>query len=410
MVSARRFRDFLQNLIKLLAISRRSCDSHEADVQTPEPEPIQTEAEYSEISEEANEQNINDMADMKSLVKKRLRFDGRIHFDDGTSKLGYRKGEEKNENNWLRINYTFDDFQELANLQLDRLRRECQAKYAFLRNKQRSSARRDDSNVAGKSEDCAAKSDDNIPIDQHNHLPIGICGSQLEDEHKPNGPMTTVCSKGDGYQLQNIGETQRCESTYPLFSNPFSPSLNAKEKSPFVKSANRSDRAADDDLAGKLTNTVMPSVVDILPVYATSGIAISPENTVWTTESYRYLQNGREIAISKLLRPEFSMHSSSIPSAGTFISTIGAAPSRLAENHICNCVCQEHQVGIPRFLWYSGGAGPYDLDRNTEDSKAVGYSNVPQRYCLNGAAGMRQLEKMSTSCRFSAIQPNRPSH
>lgn len=69
--------------------------------------------------------------------EKQVRFNGRIHFDDGTSQLACAKREGKHEENiWIRVHYTLADLQELANLQLAQLRAECQATHPFLRKRQ----------------------------------------------------------------------------------------------------------------------------------------------------------------------------------------------------------------------------------------------------------------------------------
>ncbi|KAM7537587.1 hypothetical protein Aperf_G00000077847 [Anoplocephala perfoliata] len=228
MVSARRLRDFFQNVVKLLAISRRRCsrNRHDVSTQTPEVEEIQTAAESSERSKEADGQKINEAVGTGSSVKKRVRFNARIYFDDGTSKLEYRREDEKIGNDWIRTRYTLDDLQELAGLQLDLLRIECQAKYAFLRNKQQSNESGDDSGVGGESRDGAAKPEDESHTGHSSNLLVGICVHQSEDGHMPISPTPSIYYKKHGRQLQIIIETQCCESAHPFSSIvPHCPSM-----------------------------------------------------------------------------------------------------------------------------------------------------------------------------------------
>ncbi|KAM7536696.1 hypothetical protein Aperf_G00000082569 [Anoplocephala perfoliata] len=78
------------------------------------------------------------------------------------------------------------------------------------------------SGVGNESEGCAANSEDNVPANQSNKLPAGICISPSEDECNSNNPMATTCAKERSCQLQNISEAQFGDLTFEFpHLNPY---------------------------------------------------------------------------------------------------------------------------------------------------------------------------------------------
>ncbi|KAM7536259.1 hypothetical protein Aperf_G00000082654 [Anoplocephala perfoliata] len=159
MFGAKIFLSFFRNIVASLAISRkrRNSHKHEAAAQPSNPEPVQ-----------------------------RMQ----------------RNHREK------------EHGEELSSPQLTHLQEEHQNKYALQRNKQKPTVNGAGSGMGGESEGCAANSQDNVPANQSNKLPVGICISPSEDECNSNNPMTTTCTKERSCQLQNISEARFGDLTF----------------------------------------------------------------------------------------------------------------------------------------------------------------------------------------------------
>lgn len=333
MVNDRRNCGFFKNL-KLLALFRRRRSSHNREAGAQQFESVRTSecGKRIELNHYKNE-NVTE-----SAIKKRLRFNGRIYFDDGTTKLGYGQGERRNENDWLKTHCTLADFEELASIQLAQLRSQVKAKYPFLR---KESA--DTIEMTGDYKDCAAHSKISI-FTQPNLLSSGIYVSP-EDERGQNTP-TAVWTEDGKNALQSSGGTGCGEPRYPDFFD--CSLLSFEEKNP-LKLMDSIDPAEyekiggkledilvvllgelsendpsegewsqnapkhSDDLNGKMTNLAKPSLLELLSEYDTSNIRISADEewsrntptTVWTKHRYKHLQDGRGDGHSRALHPEF---------------------------------------------------------------------------------------------------------
>ncbi|KAM7536791.1 hypothetical protein Aperf_G00000082644 [Anoplocephala perfoliata] len=108
--------------------------------------------------------------------------------------------------------------EELSSPQLARLQEGYRNKYAFQRNKQEPNVNGAGSGVGGESEGCAANSQDNVPANQSNKLPVGICIRPSEDECNSNNPMTTTCAK------ERMSTTEYQRSPIRRFNHPVSSS------------------------------------------------------------------------------------------------------------------------------------------------------------------------------------------